>query len=107
MAEPTPLTPEQKEEFKKKGREFRELGYNIAEQIECLNIQIRNLEKKIRDSVPKTPNGRMVCESCYVKSMAYLGRTPQGGSSGGDDIYECEICGSDRIGRVMIGNVWL
>jgi hypothetical protein len=29
----------------------------------------------------------------------YLGRTPQGGLSGGDDVYECVLCGKSGYGE--------
>ena len=29
----------------------------------------------------------------------YIGRTPQGGLSGGDDVYECILCGSGGYGE--------
>jgi hypothetical protein len=29
----------------------------------------------------------------------YLGRTPQGGLSGGDDVYECVLCGETGYGE--------
>lgn len=94
------LTAEQKTEFKKKGEEYRNLKYEIDEEIIKHHIKIGNLEKEIMDSMPKTPDGRLFCKSCYVRSMAYIGRTPKGSLSGGGEIYRyrCEICGHEEVG---------
>ena len=51
------------------------------------------LEKQIEENIPRTENGSLICDKCGCRSMKYLGRTPQGGLSGGDDVYQCEICG--------------
>ena len=95
------LTDEQKREYKKKGEEYQKLSYDINEQIAKLEIQKSKLEKQLRDSVPVTPHGRLICKTCNVRSMAYIGRTPQGGMSGGEEIYECEICGHDWVGDTL------
>ena len=91
------LTDKEKAEFKKEGEKYRTLEYNLDNQIVKHRVAISNLEKEKNDSIPKTPKGRLVCKRCYVRSIVYLGRTPQGGSGGGDEIYECEICGNDEV----------
>jgi len=91
------LTDEQKAELKKKGEEYRRLRYDIKEQISKLEIQKSKLEEELMDSMPKTPNGRMFCKSCYVLSMPYIGKIPREGLSGGEEIYKCEICGHEEI----------
>ncbi len=95
------LTEEEKKEYKKKGEEYQKLTYEINEQIVKLEVQKSKLEKQLKDDMPRTPNGRLVCGSCHVQSMKYMGRTPRGGLSGGQEIYECEICGKDWIGDVF------
>jgi hypothetical protein len=92
------LTDEQKAEFRKKGEEYQKLKYDINEQIVQLEIQKNKLERQLRDAMSRTPNGRLVCKTCHVRSMKYVGRTPKGGMSGGEEIYECEICGHEETG---------
>ena len=70
----------------------------IKEIIEIHRRAIRKLEKKIELSRPLTEQGTRICPSCNCTSMKYLGRTPQGGLTGGDDIYECEICHKNNHG---------
>lgn len=36
----------------------------------------------------------------------YVGRTPQGGLAGGDDIYECKLCGKTSLGEEWNGHCW-
>lgn len=72
--------------------EFKVKKDGLLEQISRHQSGIARLRKEIDEARPKTENGRMTCDDCDCISMKYLGRTPQGGLSGGDDIYECEIC---------------
>jgi len=68
---------------------------NLAlKQISEHKASISKLEEEIEKARPTTENGSLICDHCDCKSMKYLGRTPQGGLSGGDDVYKCEICGS-------------
>lgn len=85
------LTEEQKAEFIKKGERYKNLKYKIDEEIIKHQVEIGNLEKQLRDSAPKTPNGRLVCKTCNVRSMAYVGRILRGGLSDGEEIHQCEI----------------
>ncbi len=75
--------------------EFKEKKRNLLKQISEHQSAINQLNKQINEARPRTENGKVTCESCDCISMGYMGRTPQGGSSGGDDIYECEICGKN------------
>jgi len=36
----------------------------------------------------------------------YVGRTPQGGLSGGDDVYECKLCGRSSEGESWNSHCW-
>jgi len=80
----------QREEFKGKKAEW-------LEQISQHQSAIARFEKLIEDARPRTKNGRRTCERCDCVSMRYMGRTLQGGLTGGDDVYECEICGTENI----------
>ena len=71
---------------------FGELKKGLVAQIETRKSEISDLEKKIKEARPKTPNGKTLCRRCDTISMKYLYRTPQGGLSGGNDVYQCEIC---------------
>jgi len=90
------LTEEEKAEFKKKGEIYRKIEYEINRQIIKLELQKGKLEKELGEAISRTPNGILICKICYVQSMKYI-RTPQGGLSGGEEIYECEICGYEEI----------
>jgi len=91
------LTEEEKAEFKKKGEIYRKIEYEINRQIVKLELQKGKLEKELREAIPGTPNGTLICKICYVQSMRYIGRTPQGELFGVEEIYECEICGHKEI----------
>ena len=73
---------------------FLKYKKRAMEQIADHIVAISKLEEKLEQAQPKTENGSLICDKCDCKSMKYLGRTPQGGLSGGDDVYQCEICGS-------------
>ncbi len=92
-----PLTEEQKKEFLESGKKYMNLKGAKETVVDFFKGQISRLEEEIRGAIPKTPHGRFVCKSCHVQSVAYIGRTPQGGAGGGDDIYKCEICGRDNL----------
>jgi hypothetical protein len=92
------LTEEEKTEFKKKGEIYRKIEYEINRQMVKLELQKGKFEKELREAIPITPNGSLICKICYVQSMKYIGRTPQGGLSGREEIYECEICGHEKVG---------
>ena len=64
----------------------------LSEIIDLHTRAIRRVENKMRSLRPQTEKGERVCYRCDCVSMIYLGRTPQGGLTGGRDIYECEIC---------------
>jgi len=80
----------QRDKFKKK-----KAGW--LEQVAQHESEIAEIKRQIEEARPKTKNGLMVCNGCDCVSMKYVGRTPKGGCSGGDDIYECEICGRDNL----------
>ena len=90
---------EKKQEYIKQRDEFKKKKVGLLEQISQHNSEIKKLEKQVEEARPKTANGTMDCTSCDCISMKYVGRTPQGGCSGGDDVYECEICGRSNIDR--------
>ena len=71
---------------------FKILKKDLLTKIGAHQTEIKGLEKQLAGARPSTPNGRAICEYCDTRRMAYLGRTPQGGLSGGDDVYRCEIC---------------
>ena len=87
------LTEEQKAGFREKIEKYKAVKSETGLRILLHRNEISRLEKELAESMPATPEGRSICERCHIKSMKYMGRTPQGGCSGGDDIYECEICG--------------
>jgi DNA-directed RNA polymerase subunit M/transcription elongation factor TFIIS len=82
----------QREDFKKKKA-------GLLEQISEHSSTITKLNQQIEEERPKTENGSMICGRCDCVSMKYLGRTPRGGLSGGDDFYECEICGKSNFSQ--------
>ena len=88
-----------KQKYIAQRNEFNEKKTSLLEQISQHKSAIAGLNKQIDDARPRTEHGDMTCERCDCVSMKYLGRTPQGGCSGGDDIYECEICGKDNLSR--------
>jgi len=71
---------------------FKDLKKGLLEKIDSCRTEISDLEKQIREARPRTPNGKIICKRCDTTSMKYLYRTPQGGASGGNDVYQCEIC---------------
>jgi hypothetical protein len=73
--------------------EFLKKKESLLAEISKHKAAASELEERIENERPKTENGKMVCDHCDCISMEYLGRTPRGGLSGGDDIYKCEICG--------------
>ena len=72
--------------------EFLKKKDSLLAQISEPKAAASELEGRIRNERPKTENGSMICDHCDCISMEYLGRTPRGGLTGGDDIYKCEIC---------------
>jgi len=93
---------EAKKQAKKQGyilqrNKFEKTKNYFSGEISRYKILISSLEKAIDNERPRTENGRFLCERCDCISLKYVGRTPQGGCAGGDDIYECEICGWDNL----------
>ena len=85
------LTERQKEKFRKKGEVYKILSQDIIPKISLYRGEISKLEKELRDTMPKTPNGKRFCERCGVKSMAYDG-TIRLGDCSEITVYQCEIC---------------
>lgn len=88
---------DKKEEYKTQRDEFNKKKVELYKQITEHKKNISELEKQIENARPKTENGSTICPYCDCISRRYVGRTPQGGLSGGDDIYECEICGRSNM----------
>ena len=55
--------------------------------------KIRGLEKQIKEIRPRTEHRDMICESCDMISMKYIGMVP--GQGGSIRCYECEVCGRE------------
>ena len=85
-----------REEYVKRRDEFRDVKVELLEVIDIHNRAISRLEKQIKDARPKTEHGARRCDDCDCISMKYMGRTPRGGLTGGDDVYECEICNTTK-----------
>jgi len=65
--------------------------------LSLLDKQIKgNIESILENLRPIIPDAERICVSCDMKSVFYEGRTPQGGASGGDEIYKCALCGRDN-----------
>jgi hypothetical protein len=95
----TKTTEEEKVRVYKAQREaFRKKKAELLLQIHEHQSSITGLEKQVEAIRPRTQNGEMTCDICDCVSMRYVGRTPQGGLSGGDSVYECEICGRTNYG---------
>lgn len=78
----------------------REMQFQIKGKLS----EISDLEKAIGAARPKTADKAGLCPRCDTISMVYEGRTPQGGMSGGDDVYTCNICGHCSIDDYWIGD---
>jgi len=78
---------------------FKEKKASLLEKISLHKDAIKGLKKQIDDARPITEHGDRICERCDCVSMKYLERTPQGGLSGRDGTYKCEICGRDNLKR--------
>jgi predicted GTPase len=83
---------DKKEEYIEQRDNYKVKCKEIYEVINIHKEAINKLDSQIINERPKTENGKKICEKCDCISLAYAGRTPQGGLSGGEDIYECEIC---------------
>ncbi|MFA4952803.1 MAG: hypothetical protein WC584_01120 [Candidatus Pacearchaeota archaeon] len=82
----------QREKFEKKKK-------GLLEQIYQYKSAITKLHEQIKEARPRTEHGEKICTSCDCMSMKHLGRSPRGGLSRGDDIYECEICERDNSSK--------
>ena len=89
-----------RDNFKQKKTGLEEGIAIHKKEIVMYRKKISELEEKIESARPRTKNGNKVqiCLNCDCYSMRYEGKTPQGGLAGGDEIYECEICGRDNQG---------
>jgi hypothetical protein len=87
------LTEKEKSYYKKNGQEHKILveanapAISVLQRHPELRGHLEELEKKLLDSMPKTPRGELPCEECGVISMEYIE------DKGKLRIYECEICG--------------
>ncbi|MBU2612671.1 MAG: hypothetical protein KKB62_03045 [Nanoarchaeota archaeon] len=88
---------DKKKEYIIQREEFKEKKKNLLNKILEHESEIKNLHKQINGARPVTENGELICNYCDTQSMKYIGRTPQGGLAGGDDIYKCEICERDNF----------
>lgn len=95
MTAETKLSDAEKTKYREAVRVYQQKREELQRIISDHEAEISKLEKEIRDTQPRVPGARMECPRCDAISMAYVGRTPQGGLSGGDDVYECQLCGLD------------
>ncbi len=86
------LTKRQKEKFRKKGEIYKILSEEINPRISLYREEIAKLEKELRDTMPRIPQGERFCEQCGVKSMTY-DETIKLGDCSEIIVYRCEICG--------------
>lgn len=87
----------QRQKYIQKREEYKIIKIKLLREIKQHQTKIEDLEDKIKKIRPMTKNGRKICSECDVISLKYVGRTPQGGMSGGENIYECEICGKINL----------
>ncbi len=92
-----------KETYRKQRDGFKSKRDEILKQIKEKLGEVSALEETIRTARPKiTKGGGLLCPRCDTISMEYEGRTPQGGLSGGDDVYTCKICGLNNLDSTYI-----
>ncbi|MEK6827439.1 MAG: hypothetical protein AABX99_03075 [Nanoarchaeota archaeon] len=94
------LTEKEKSDHKKNGQGYKILieanspTISVLRRHHELREHLEELEKKLLESMPKTPNGKFPCEECGVKSMEYIR------DKGNLRIYECEICGKNIADKI-------
>jgi len=87
------LTEKEKTDYKRIGQEYKILveannpTISVLRRHPELRGHLEELEKKLLDSMPKTPNGKLPCYECGLRSMEYIKDKKEYA------IYECEICG--------------
>jgi hypothetical protein len=100
------LNPEEIETLKVKKKTYEEVRHILGKTISTYEHEIEGLKKKIADSKPslsdvlQVPDGVSLIEhkeahpyyGCGLRTVVYIGTTPRGGLSGGDDVYYCLYC---------------
>jgi hypothetical protein len=92
------LTDEEKSVYIRKAEEYRILRRKNCGEIAKHKIEISKLEKELNDSMPKTPKGVRLCETCGVMSVKYVGRESSNPKS--QHVYVCEICDKKILSSV-------
>lgn len=87
---------DKRQEYIEQRDNFKRKKAGLLEEMAEHEREILVLKKRIRDTRPRTEHGKYICNYCDCISSMYMGETPSGGLSGGDPIYECEICGGSK-----------